>query len=183
MKLKLFFVMGLMALLSGCTMIDLADPEDFPLESVRFKGSFSWHDENHNLTQYTFLWKQYADAVKITIPISGGFTHLQIYADSSSASLRGLYNQSFNSLEDLFSTYFGWSLPYPQIRYWMLGQTSPHDNTTKSSSKNGNLDQILYEDITVTLSRYDEQFDPPRPRKILLEKKGKQLIVEINEWL
>lgn len=175
--------MSLMALLSSCTIVGPADQEDFPSESIRFKGSFSWHDENNYLTQYTFLWKQYADTVKITIPISGGFTHLQIYADSSSASLRGLYNQSFNSLEDLFNAYFGWSLPYPQIQYWILGQSSPYDNTTKFSSKNGSLNQILYEDITITLSRYDEQFDPPRPRKILLEKKGKQLIVEIHEWL
>lgn len=183
MKLKLLFVMSLIMLISSCTLIDLADPQDFPMESIRFKGSFSWHDDNHNLTQYTFLWKQYADAIKITIPISGGFTHLQIYADSSSASLRGPYSQSFNSLEDLFNTYFGWSLPYPQIRYWILGQISPLDNITKSSIKNGNLTQIIYEDIIVTLGHYDEQFYPPRPREILVETKGKRLIVEINEWL
>lgn len=88
-----------------------------------------------------------------------------------------------DSPEQLVLEHTGWSIPIPQLLYWIKGIPAPHGKSEATHNAYGTLATLKQEEWSLEFDRYGAAMGTLLPQRIKISRDDLKVTLVIKEWL
>lgn len=141
------------------------------MQNWRLRGKLGFKVPRQSGTAF-IDWKQTGDSFRIHLsgPLGQGSTAIESDGKTITMRQNGQQQQGLAQQQDFIKQQLGWDLPIQQLRYWVLGLSSPDSEANALyHSKTGLLSNLEQDQWSISYPRYSRH-RLPLPEKIVLRR-------------
>lgn len=187
-----FFIL-LALLLSACATPTLrqddipatANLSAEPPNAWRFSGRFGANNNEDDSWSGGLQWRQQGDDYRIQLSGPLGQGGIELSGDASYSQLRVSDDEIYTdgNAERLLWRHTGWRIPFPGMRYWLMGEPAPfYRQGSAERDDSGRLVKLNQAGWTIEIKRYTQVGQHVLPRKIFLHHPEFEVRLVVDQW-